>query len=194
MGSGWKRTAMRFEPFTEIEKPLKVLVGKLRPRYPIEFRWDTGSKPQDLMGTTHAILDLVSECFIDTLLEERASGWSTYPVRLYDKAGLELPGYVGLAVTGRAGPVDRSKSRIELLPPPVPQGQAMYAEIGMYFDPESWDGSDIFIPEGTAAVCVVERVKRALEKRKLTNIEFEALSEREGQLYSEHPGKRPSAG
>ena len=141
------------------------------------------------MGATFVAILLISERFLDTLLEVRATGWGTYPVRPYDRAGLELPGYHGLAVTGRAGPIDRSRSRIELLPPPVPEEQAMYAEIGMYFDPGTWDGSDIFMPEGTLAVCVVERVKQALEERKLTNIEFTPLSERRGKLYSEAPGE-----
>lgn len=180
---------LHFEPVGDIEDPLKLLLGEVKPGRPIEFRRYSGSKPKDIMGATYAAILLVSDRFIDALVEVKATGWGTYPVRLYDKTGSELPGFHGLAVYGRAGPIDRTKSRIELIPPPVPQGQAMYAEIGMYFDPESWDGSDIFIPEGTAAVCVVERVKQALEQRKLTNIYFEPLSARQGKLFSEPPGE-----
>ena len=193
IGNAFKRGALHFDPVKGIEDPKKLLKGEMRPYEPIDFRRDSGSKPQDLMGATSVAFLLMSDRFTDALLEERVTGWGTYPVRLYDKAELELPGYYGLAVTGRAGPGDRNKTRIELQPPPVPQGQAMHAELGMYFEPESWDRSDIFIPEGTTAVCVVERVKQALEKRKLTNISFKPLTEFLWGYRSEHPGERASA-
>lgn len=193
LGYAFSRGALHFEAVGGIEDPDKLLRGELRPRHPIEFQPESGSKARDLIGETYATLQFVSEAFINALLEERVTGWGTYPVRLYDKAGLELPGYHGLAVTGRAGPIDHSKSRIELDPPAVPTGHPTYVERGIYFDHETWDGSDVFIPEGTRAVCVVERVKRALEKRKLTNLHFTPLSELPGMRYSEHPGERASA-
>lgn len=192
IGMAFKSEALNFEAVQEIEDPEKLLRGEIRPGAPIAFRPTSGTRPQDLMGETHAMLKLVSERLIDTLLDERATGWSTFPVRLYGTEGNELLGYAGLAVTGRAGPIDRSKSRIELLPPPVPQGKPTYAELGMYFDPETWDGSDIFIPEGTSAVCVVERVKQALERRKLMNISFKPLTEYQMMLHSEYPKERAS--
>ena len=194
IGYAFKRRALHFQASARPLAWRDLLRGEVRPRQPIEFRRDSGSKPQDLLGETYGGLLLPSDRFIDALLEERITGWGTYPVRLYDKAELELPGYVGLAVTGRAGPGDRSKTRIELQLPPVPQGQAMLAELGMYFAAETWDGSDIFIPEGTTAVCVVERVKQALEKRKLTNISFKPLSEFLWGYRSEHPGERAGGG
>lgn len=193
IGYTFKREALHFQAVEKALEWRKLLRGEMRPREAIEFRWDSGSKPQDLMGETYGGLLLVSERFIDTLLEERVTGWGVYPVRLYDKAGFKLSGYHDLAVSGRAGSIDWTKSRIELLPPPVPQGKAMYAEIGMYFEPETWDGSDIFIPEGTSAVCAVDRVKRALQRRKLTNLHFTRLTERRGKLFSEPPGERTGA-
>lgn len=190
LGSDLNRGALHFRPVHDIDNPASLLRGDVRPRHLVEFRRYMGTKPQDIMGTTHAILLLVSERFVDVLLEERATGWGTYPVRIYDKIGLELSGYHGLTVTGRAGPIDRSRSRIELVPPPVPQGKAMYTEIGTYFDPATWDGSDIFVLEGTGVVCVVERIKLALEKRELTNLDFERMSERHGNISSKPPSER----
>ncbi|MEI6511383.1 MAG: hypothetical protein WCO25_05085 [Candidatus Uhrbacteria bacterium] len=49
----------------------------------------------------------------------------------------------------------------------------------MFFDKETWDGTDLFIPEGTAMVVVSEPVKLAIEKAKLTNVECNRLSDRE---------------
>lgn len=188
IGNAFKRGVLHFDPVTEIESPEKLLRGELRPHTPISFRRESGSKPQDLMGTTYVAILLVSEQFITTLLEEKITGWSTYPVRLHVTEGTkELSSYSGLSVTGRAGPIDQSKSRIELLPPPVPGGRAMYAEIGMYFPPDSWDRRDMFIPDGTLSICVTERVKQAVEKRRLSNISFTPLSDRQGEIYFELP-------
>jgi len=48
--------------------------------------------------------------------------------------------------------------------------------MGLYFDEASWDGSDVFRPLGTAHVLVTQRVKDLLEKSKMTNLRFEALT------------------
>jgi hypothetical protein len=44
-----------------------------------------------------------------------------------------------------------------------------HAARGRYFDPETWDGSDIFSPEGTAHLIVTESAKLALEEARATN-------------------------
>jgi len=190
LDSALERGAFHFTPVHDIDSPAALLRGEVRPQQPVEFHWHMGGKPHDMMGTTHAILHIISKRFVDTLLDERATGWGTFPVRLYDRSGLELSGYYGLVVTGRAGPIDRSRSRIELVPPPVPTGKAMYTEIGTYFDPVTWDGSDIFTLERTGVVCVVERIKLALEQRKLTNLTFDRMSERHGNISSKPPSGR----
>jgi hypothetical protein len=93
------------------------------------------------------------------------------------KDGSELPGYHGLAVTGRCGPIDDSLSDEVVLPPPVPRGRARRALRGICFDSATWDGSDVFTPEGYTASFVVERVKTAVEAAGITNVEFARLSE-----------------
>jgi hypothetical protein len=47
---------------------------------------------------------------------------------------------------------------------------------GLYFNPDTWDGSDFFIPErlGTM-IFVVEDVKRAFHKAKVRNTEFTSI-------------------
>jgi hypothetical protein len=49
---------------------------------------------------------------------------------------------------------------------------------GLFFDPESWDGSDFFMPaERVGYVFVVEAVKRAFERAKIRNVEFKPLDQ-----------------
>ena len=71
----------------------------------------------------------------------------------------------------------RSKGRHVRRPPPVPEGKAYDAWIGMYFDPATWDGSDIFISEGSTTTIVTSRLKEQLESADVTNIRFTPLTE-----------------
>jgi hypothetical protein len=111
------------------------------------------------------------------LREHDFTGWTTYPVELYDKAGQAVPGYHGLAVTGRTGPIDPDLSPVMTVPPPVPEGKAMPHRIGHRFWPETWDGSDLFSPEGTMLVLGVQEVRDALVEAKVTNVESRRITE-----------------
>ena len=151
--------------------------GEDRPVEPIDFVRASGGKPHDLIGTTYAILELISPRFQAVLKEHGFSGWTTFPVRVILGDGSELDGYEGLAVIGRCGAIDDDLSEKVMLPPPVPEGRARPGLRGLCFPPKSWDGSDIFTPEGFAAIYVVERVKEALEEARVTNVAFERLTE-----------------
>jgi hypothetical protein len=49
---------------------------------------------------------------------------------------------------------------------------------GLFFDPASWDGSDFFMPAHKVGhLFVVEEVKRAFEKAKISNVKFEPLDQ-----------------
>jgi hypothetical protein len=74
----------------------------------------------------------------------------------------ELDGYAGFAVTGQCGPIDASLSQRVLLEPFGPGGKPSAGLRGMCFDPASWDGSDLFTPKKTAAICVRASVRQAL--------------------------------
>jgi hypothetical protein len=63
----------------------------------------------------------------------------------------------------------------------------------MYFDPASWDGADVFVPEGTRAVCVTDRVRWALAAAGATNLCFVPLSHHLMNLHSVPPPGTPVA-
>jgi hypothetical protein len=108
---------------------------------------------------------------------EGFTGWRTYPVHLYAKDGARIPGYHGLAIHGRCGPLDDSRSvQLDTIYP----GGVFPKWYGLYFDEETWDGSDLFMTSSEQAwIFVVEAVKRAFEKAKLTNVEFTALDQQQ---------------
>ena len=63
------------------------------------------------------------------------------------------------------------------LPSPVPQGEAMPHRIGLRFSPETWDGSDVFSPEGTTFVFINGSVRNTLVKTRIGNIRLQRLTE-----------------
>jgi hypothetical protein len=142
---------------------------------PIDFEHDEGRRAKDLIGTTWATLFLVSDRFVDAL--GGFTGWQTYPVLIAGRDGEKVPGYQGLSATGRCGRIEWEKSERVVIPPPVPEGRARGGWRGLYFSPSSWDGSDVFIPDGTTYVIVTDEVRAAVEDAQLTNVRFTRLPE-----------------
>jgi hypothetical protein len=177
LGEGFTRGAVRVDAIDEIADPLALTRGEVTPREPIRFRQDEGSRFYDYVGTTWAVLDVVSDRVLGILNESGFTGWTTYRIQMSDRGGNRVTGYQGLAVTGRCGPIDDQLSRVEMLSPPVPEGRVMPHYMGLHFRPETWDGSDVFTPAGTGFVFVTEQVRDALAEAQVTNLSMRPLSE-----------------
>jgi hypothetical protein len=146
------------------------------PPAPLEVRHAMGrNKPSDFVYASAVYPIMISDRVLGILQGGGFTGWRTYPIHLYGKDGARVPGYHGLAIHGRCGFIDDSRSvKLDKIYP----GGVFPAWYGLYFDPESWDGSDLFMTAGeTAYVIVVDAVKRALEKAKITNAKFKALDQ-----------------
>src|SRR4051794_1389400 len=100
LGEGSTPDAVRVKAEDDISDPYALTRGEVNPAEPLRFRWVEGSRPYDLIGTTWAVLDIVSERFVAVLRDAGFSGWSIYPVDLRDGDGTALRGYHGLAATG----------------------------------------------------------------------------------------------
>lgn len=140
----------------------------------VEVRWVMGGKlPSDVIRCTVAAPFILHERVVSVLRDGGCSGWGTYACDVIDKTGAVVKGYSGLAVRGRCGPIDNALSvKFDKIMP----GGAFKWWRGLYFDPATWDGSDVFVPEGNSAwILVVERVKKALDRAKVKNIEFTSL-------------------
>jgi hypothetical protein len=135
-----------------------------------------GGRLADLIGTTHAVLFLISDRVVEVLRRIDATGWATYPVTVQGKDGALVAGYQGLAVDGRAGPEVPSASA-DVTYHAGAGVRPFPARLGIFFDPATWDGRDVFLIRGAARVIVTERVRAALEAAKITNAEFKPLTE-----------------
>lgn len=133
----------------------------------------------DLVGTTRPPLLMVSERVAAVLRAERVTGWETLPVDVRDEDGAPLPGFFGLRVTGRCGRIDRSRS----IPVPRPANGDPRRTVtfwhGLWFD--GWDGCDIFRPDGSPHVFVVERVRQILAAQAVLGLGMTRASDFESE-------------
>lgn len=163
----------RLDNFTE--ESLAITRAKHVPSSPVIVRHKMGGAPKDFIWTTLVYPVFVSQRVIDLFQDQGFTGWTTYPAVVYAKDGSTIPGYQGLAITGRCGPIDESRSERAFHTTRTGQHPILR---GLYFDPESWDGSDLFTTSSLSGWrFVTEKVKRALEKARVRNVEFRRLTE-----------------
>lgn len=171
---------------------LSALVkGDVRVLSPLRFQWSAGESACDQVTTELVRVRLLSDRVFECFARHRFLGWSSFPVAITAKDGRDMLGYRGLVVTGRCGPIDDSRSvRVQR---PAPSGLEMDALMGLFFDPATWDGSQIFTPNG-GHVFVTQEVKEALEGIGASNFRFKALSEIENHRATLQLTRRPEGG
>lgn len=169
--------ALRVSSRDLLDDPAAIARAEVKVSAPITFVREEGSEAMDLVGTTYAVLFLVSDRFIRVLHQSRFTGWGTFSVDLEGVEGITPDGHRGFVVTGRCGPIMDELSQSVIVPPPVPGGRSSRQLRGLCFQPETWDGSDVFMPESGGWVFVVEEVKDALEAAGMTNVEFRRASD-----------------
>lgn len=149
---------------------------------PTIFKHKYGSRLKDIIHGGNSIL-LMHDAVKQVFEENQFSGWGTFPIELIGKDNERIEGYHGLKVTGKCGP---PHSELKWMPTPVGELASNY--VGLYFDPEQWDGSDIFSPEGTLFIIVTRRVKEALERKnlKMNTIYFQKLTYFSMTAHSSH--------
>jgi len=158
----------------ERDEAHNLLRATLRPQTPIGVRWFMGStRPGDFIWPNMVGPMIASERVIDALTAENVSGWSTYPVIVWNRDETIVNGYAGLSITGRCGPIEGHRSIPE--PKQFPGG-VFTVYRGLYFDSASWDGSDLFLSsDGRLFVFAVQKVKDLFQRVGITGIAFDPL-------------------
>ncbi|MEO8604898.1 MAG: hypothetical protein ABI629_20190 [bacterium] len=143
--------------------------------------WAMGSStPSDVVWTTSGYPLIVSSRVIELLEMNKLTGWTTYPVDVFDKRDKPCTGYAGLAVVGRCGRIDLASSRIILREYP---GGSFPRFLGHFFERESWDGVDFCCDspdhKGNASMTriVTEEVVALFKRHRISNIRCERLTE-----------------
>jgi hypothetical protein len=161
----------------EIPKPwsnIDLHRGRFRPSQPLEMRHNVGGPLRDVVITGWAVPDVVSQTFVDALSSAGCSGWSLFPVTVYDKRGAPASGFHGFQVLGECGPLDWRRSQ----PVPVELPGGVFPRLkGMYFTEGTWDGSDVFGPTDKGFVFMTEKAVLALKRSRVSNMDAEPIEE-----------------
>ena len=129
----------------EFDNYFECIRGELTPPKDLTARWAMGrALPGDIVGTTLAVPMVISERVVKLLTDNGFTGWSAPPCLVIDKFQ-NVHNYHLLSVHGRCGPIDPSKS-VEFQK--TYPGRVSSAWRGLFFDPQSWDGSDLFMESG----------------------------------------------
>lgn len=142
--------------------------GIHEPERPLRLHWRFGrGVPSDTVWPD--IGTLVASPRFAALLADH-TGWRPYAVEVFDKGGSLVPGFVGVAITGRCGPLRCDTERVE--------GTGMTRQyVGLHFDLATWDGSDLFVAPNMGVIIMSPRLTKAVGKTKITNIHVESLAE-----------------
>lgn len=122
---------------------------------------------------------IVRNRVFDALSNEGITGWQSYPVDLRASSGRMIPGYQGLAISGRCASISIDKDHhAELVYEDNPRGRFPHYR-GLSFTKDSWDGTDIFVgADGrTDWIVMSERLSRLVKALKVTHVETTAISD-----------------
>lgn len=151
-------------PFSEFNVS-QILRNQGLPNKKIIYAPSLGNKFYDFVMVTAAI-NLISERVYTLLKDNNITGWEGIPAVIHKHEDLK---YYLLTITGRCGPIDKSKTMIVDSTKLIP-GQIAKAYQGLFFSEDSWDKSDMFVSEYVNFTFITEKVKTLLEKNKVTNI------------------------
>jgi hypothetical protein len=181
LGSTGSSRAFRGHINLTSDETFSLTRAEMQPSHPVTVRWAMGSvKPGDVIWTTMGVVVIVSESVVQLLRAHGFTGWSLYDVSVRDKQGQLIPGYSGLAITGRCGKIDYTRTVV--VPRVYPAGIFPIGK-GLLFEPESWDGSDLFMPaDNFGYKFMVEGVKKAFERAKIRNVYFTPLDQFEVEM------------
>ena len=179
--------AAQAEPFSAMPEPpltheqeAALMRGCWRPPEPLVMRRNSCKRrPGSFSYGGSPLIRLLGFQLVAALRDSACSGWETYAVVVIDEDGSSLGELAGLTVTGRCGPVDPDAGA------PI-EGRSDWRR-GVVFDRESWDGSDVFVPEGTGGPFFSERACNAVKGAGVRDVSFERLDEAE--VYVERPAR-----
>ena len=122
-------------------------------------------------------LYVVSERFRDVM--NGLTGVDFLPVNILDKNLRDIEvNYFRPLITGKSGPLRKELSR-EVLSKRIESGPEFIKKVGLYFDPESWDGCDFFSPDQTLFIFITAKAKELASNYNFTNVRIEPISEEE---------------
>lgn len=156
-----------------------IFLGENVPKEAVVFRYDRGKTPFDFVFSDMSCLFVVSGRVVKLFEHEGVTGCSYYPVKFsgHKLGDLAECGYCGLSVVGRCGELDFARSKRVILPPLGESSRPVAARLGYCFAEETWDGTDVFCPNGMTAIIVSKRVRELFALVDVTNAKLQPLED-----------------
>jgi hypothetical protein len=153
------------------EQETALLLGRWRPAEPVVLRQSSDRGPDSLGWGGSPALWIVSPAFCAALAETDCTGWNTAPAVILgeDNDSVVTSDHGLLVVQGRCGPIDYERST------PIPGSRT--GRRGLYFELDSWDGSDVFVPANSTRVIYTKKAVDALRKHPVPALAYESTRE-----------------
>lgn len=155
----------------------ELLCGNYRNiQLPVNFSHKYGNKMMDILDTGWPSLYLISDKCKELLSQNNISGYLTYSINLTDKNKNKINGYSGLSIKGLSKSYSICKDKV-VYKKFVDDGLEYKYYRGIKFDEYGWDGSDIFLTEGSFEIFSTKKLVDLFNKNGITNFKSEAISE-----------------
>lgn len=125
---------------------------------------------------------IISDRFADLIKENKFIGYKFVQIKIIGFKRQEVQGYTGLLITGKSGLL--SYENTQLIEKETYPGSGRLGKVYKGEEVTDWDGSDFFTPKDTRGAMVTESVKTAVERYRLSNIEFRDLDDIELDEYT----------
>lgn len=163
-------------PWFSIDAWRTLFRGERAPDAPLVCDRAGGSRAVDFVAGGSVEIRFMSPRMIEVLRSHGFTGWQTWPAEVHGKDGVLLPGYEGLAVTGRCGDLRLESLSLEEACSRRWGKSGYFVKLdATWYDLTKWSGHDVFTPAGVNMVFVTRRVHDALRRSKLTGIGLEPL-------------------
>ena len=166
------RASFEQEDYDLVAKTGYNLIPK--PEEPIQLVWGMGGRvPSDVVWPMAAKPPFVSSKVVELLHSYDITGWDICPTQITDRNGELHTNYHRLMIVARCGPIDWTKGERFW----HTEHWRAWAYRGGWFDPESWEGSDLFCPVNSGFILASERVVNVCQRAKIRNLLFQRLTE-----------------
>lgn len=171
-------------PWFSIDAWRTLVRGECAPDAPLVFDRAGGSRAVDFVAGGSVEIRFMSPRMIEILRSHGFTGWQTWPAEVHGKDGILLPGYQGLAVTGRCGGVMVDRLTRDEVQRRLSMTGSMVKLDATWYDLSQWSGHDFFSPVGTTSVFVTRRVHDALHRSGLKGVLLEPLADVEVVVFA----------
>ncbi len=129
---------------------------------PLPIKKSQGYYENDVIRLQDPFNFLISKRLKTSLLSSGITGWRTYDVEIDGKLS---ENYSGFCIEGRCGSTLRPKEK------------GFFN--GIKFEIDTWDGSDIFIPNDSLTIFCTQKVKQSIDELNLKNMMVQRIEDYE---------------